>query len=103
MGGKKRTPSVTRKPKSMDMTAGDIRIALLRAGVTQAEIARRVGVSQTAVHRIIEGMNVSHRIRKAISEAINTPLGLIWPSAYLCGGPRKPGRPACKPVERRAA
>lgn|GEM_PF-811163 len=103
MGNRKPTPSITRKPKSMDMSAVDIRLALLRAGVTQAEIARKIGVSQTAVHRIIEGMNVSHRIRKAISEAIDTPLGLIWPSAYLFGGPRKPGRPSCKPVERRAA
>jgi lambda repressor-like predicted transcriptional regulator len=87
----------------MDMGSSDIRIALLHAGVSQALIARRVGVSQTAVHRIIEGKNVSHRIRKAISDAIGIQLERIWPSTYLYGGPNKPGRPASKPVEIRAA
>jgi len=87
----------------MDMNSADIRIAMFRAGISQASIARQVGVSPTAVHRIIEGKNVSHRIRKAISDAVGLQLERIWPSTYLCGGPRKPGRPVSQPVERRAA
>jgi len=81
-----------RKIKNMDPV--EIRIALLRSGVTQSQIARDLGVGQPMVNRVIDGIAVSHRIRKAISDITGIALERLWPDPYLYhGGPRKPGRP----------
>ena len=78
----------------MDMEPVEIQVALARAGVTQAEIARKCDVSRMAVTQIVYGRAVSHTIRTAIAEAINQDIRFIWPSTYIIhGGPRKPGRP----------
>lgn len=83
--------------KIHDMPPQEIKIAMLRHGVTQSGLARDIGVTVPSVHRIIENKNVSHRIRAAIAEAIGKDLKEIWPSTYLYGGgPRKRGRPLCK-------
>jgi lambda repressor-like predicted transcriptional regulator len=78
--------------ENMDPT--EIKIRLIRNGISQAEIARRLNVAPCSVHEVIIGRTVSHRIRVAIAEAIKTDIRLIWPSPYLTeGGPRKKGRP----------
>ena len=77
----------------MDMSPMDIRIAMLRSGVTQMDIARELGVAKTAVYLVIEGKAVSHRIREKISERVKIDIRRIWPSTYMFGGPRKVGRP----------
>ena len=66
-----------------DMTPVEIRVAILRASTTQAEIARRVGCSRAMVCQIIDGKLVSDRIRRAIAEAIRIPVENIWRSYYL--------------------
>lgn len=78
----------------MDMSPMDIRIAMLRSGVTQMDIARELGVAKTAVYLVIEGRAVSNRIREKISERIGIDIRRIWPSTYMFGGPRKAGRPS---------
>jgi lambda repressor-like predicted transcriptional regulator len=81
--------------KISDMSPNEIRIALLRKGVTQSGIARDQGVSAQMVYQVIERKNISHRICEAIGDAIGKDLKEIWPSIYLYGGgPRKPGRPS---------
>lgn len=80
--------------KINDMPPQEIRIELLRRKVSQAALAREIGVKQTSVYRVIEGHIVSHRIREAIAKAAEKDLKEIWPSTYLYGGgARKPGRP----------
>lgn len=88
----------------MDMDPEEIKIALMRAKVTQAEIARKFDVTGAAVTRVISGDSTSRRIREAIAEAINTDIRWIWPSTYVVlGGPRKPGRPKSRQADVRAA
>jgi lambda repressor-like predicted transcriptional regulator len=85
-----------------NMDPKEIKIRLIRNGVTQAEIARQLKVAPCTVCEVINGRTVSHRIRVAIADAIKTDIRLIWPSPYLVeGGPRKKGRPnpANKPCE----
>ncbi|MBI5582523.1 MAG: helix-turn-helix domain-containing protein [Deltaproteobacteria bacterium] len=80
--------------KICDMPPQEIRIALLRRKVSQAALAREIGVNQTSIYRVIEGHVVSHKIREAIAKAAGLDLKQIWPSTYLYGGgPRKRGRP----------
>jgi transcriptional regulator with XRE-family HTH domain len=82
------------KDTSMDMPVVELKIAMLLAGVTQKEIAERVGVTRQAVSLVVNKQYVSHRIRVAIAESLGMDIKRIWPSSYLHGGPRKPGRPA---------
>lgn len=90
---------MTTQLKAMDMTPTDIRIAMLKAGVTQAGIARELGVHKSSILLVIDGRFVSDRIRRKIAERCGLDVARIWPSTYLCGGPRKPGRPFCRPVK----
>ena len=80
-----------------DMTPLDIRVAILRAGKTQAEIARRAAAdgrtcSKEMVRRVIDGHSVSHRVRLAIAEATGIPVETIWRSYYLNYTPGRRGR-----------
>jgi len=90
--------------KIPDMPPNEIRIEMIRKGVTQSGLARDIGVSVQGVHMTIEGKSVSHRVRTAVAEAIGKDLKEVWPSTYLYGGgPRKRGRPVCKGKKTRAA
>lgn len=79
--------------KNMDMSPTEIRVEMLRHNVNQAAIAREVKVSRTTVGKVIDNLTVSDKVRRAIAEAIGMSVERIWPSTYLHGGPRKPGRP----------
>jgi len=77
----------------MDMSPIDIRIALLRKGVTQSNIADKLQVNKSTVSRVVSGHVVSDRVRKAIADSLGTDVRRIWPSTYMFGSPRKKGRP----------
>ncbi|MFB3924888.1 MAG: helix-turn-helix domain-containing protein [Syntrophales bacterium] len=82
------------KNKITDMSPTDIRIALLRRGVTQTDIALEQNVSKAAVYRTIEGKSKSHRLRTAIAEKTGLSIQKIWPSIYLnVKNPPGKGRP----------
>lgn len=82
------------KHNTIDMDPIEIRVELTRNKVTQASIARAMGVTNSAINRVIDGVFVSHRIRRAIADAIKTDINRIWPSTYILGGgPRGRGRP----------
>ena len=77
------------------MSPLEIKIELLRDGVTQADLARTMSVSKPMVNRVTMGKSVSHRVRREIADAIGKDTGRIWPMTYVHnGGPGKPGRPA---------
>lgn len=66
------------------MTPTDIKIELLRAGVSQAVIAQQCDVSRTQVNRVIHDHNcVSDKVRRAIADAIKKDVKEIWPEYYL--------------------
>lgn len=71
-----------------DMTPIEIRVAIIRASTTQAEIARSASkkgrtCSRVTVCRVIDGKIVSDRVRREIAEAIRIPVENIWRSYYL--------------------
>ncbi len=89
-----RPPMINR---SNDMSPTELKIAMMRAGVSQKAIAERLNVSGQAVHLVVYNRATSHRIRKAIAEALGMDLKRIWPSNYLYfDGPRKAGRPSTR-------
>ncbi len=60
-----------------------IKQAIERAGVTQSEIARRCGVTCTAVNRVIWRGDVSDSIRREIARVIVRDVCEIWPDYYM--------------------
>lgn len=71
------TTSATRKhrrtieePAIWGMTPIEIKIALLRRGVSQRDIARKLGVTYTAVSNVINGQGRSRRIEALIKAVI---------------------------------
>ena len=79
--------------KTNDMSPVEIKVALLRAGITQAQIARKTKVHPSHVSRLVEGTKTNDRVRRAIAAAVGIDIKRIWPSIYLYGVARKPGRP----------
>jgi lambda repressor-like predicted transcriptional regulator len=57
----------------------EIKIALMRAGVTQVDIARYVGVAPPNVSKVIAGVIASARVRAAIAKALDMDVKQIWP------------------------
>ncbi|HPN08363.1 MAG TPA: hypothetical protein PLU95_03595 [Syntrophales bacterium] len=77
------------------MTPQEIRIAIYRANLNQAAIARALKVNPCHVTLIIDGKRHSKRVHAAIAEAIGIDKARIWPHLYMIPG-REPkrGRPA---------
>lgn len=61
------------------MNAMDRKILMLRKGITQAEIARRLGVSGATVSLVVSGRMRSRRVEQEIAEALGLPREILWP------------------------
>lgn len=53
--------------------------ALAGVGLTEAALARRIGVSRNTVNLAVLGRNRSPRIRGAIAEAVGQPVTELFP------------------------
>jgi len=60
------------------MTPLDIRIELLRRGVSVRELARQAGVSPTSISNVIHGRLKSRRLRKIVAHAIGRTPEELW-------------------------
>ncbi|MCD8568842.1 MAG: hypothetical protein LRY50_11140 [Geovibrio sp.] len=54
----------------MDKTKA-MKIAMIKAGITQAEIARKLKVDRSAVNLVLHGKGTSKRIEKELQEILN--------------------------------
>ncbi|MFQ5779148.1 MAG: transcriptional regulator [Nitrospiria bacterium] len=61
------------------MDAMDRRIAMLRRGITQARIARELGVSGATVSLVVGGRMKSRRVEEAIADALGISRAVLWP------------------------
>ena len=48
-----------------------MKIAMIRAGVTQTDIARKLKVNRSAVNLVLHGKGKSERIEKELQEILN--------------------------------
>ncbi|MGE5606547.1 MAG: transcriptional regulator [Bacteroidota bacterium] len=60
------------------MTSREIRAHLILNGVKCVDLARQLGVHQTAVTLIITRRENSRRIQEAVAKAINKPFEEVW-------------------------
>jgi lambda repressor-like predicted transcriptional regulator len=80
-----------------NMRPKEIRILLLKADITQAELARELEAQPQLIYHVIMGNIVSDRVRQHIAKRLGIDIKRIWPDPYLSyGGPRKAGRPVCE-------
>lgn len=73
------------------MSPLDIRIELMRRGITLKDIARRAGVSTPTVCKTIRGNSAyrGRRVRPYVAEALGLAVEDIWPDTE---SPRPPAR-----------
>jgi hypothetical protein len=60
------------------MTPEEIRSHLILNGVKNRDIARKLGVNDSAVSLAINGYQNSRRIQEAIAESIHKPFIAVW-------------------------
>ena len=65
------------------MSPVEIKIAMMRKGVSQRELARKLGVTQPTIHHIIYKRAVSARIMPVIAEAIGQDVKYVFPEHFL--------------------
>lgn len=63
----------------MTMTSQDRKAELVRRGVRQAEIARRLGLSKPFVSDVIAGFRRSARVETAVAEALDMDPADVFP------------------------
>lgn len=56
-----------------------IRAEMVRAGVSNAQIAREEQVSTEYVYYVLAQKRFGYRIRRAIARAVNVPVENLWP------------------------
>ena len=61
----------------------EIRKALIDVDISQADLARELGVSYAMISRVIDGYAKSDRVRRHIARRIGIDVKRIWPSTYL--------------------
>lgn len=65
----------------MPMSPLERKVALLRAHITQSEIAREMGVSVSHVSEVLYGRRRSPRIEQAIADALKLPVHDVFEPA----------------------
>jgi len=60
------------------MTPLEIKIELLKAGISLRQLARQEGVSHTAISYTIHGVNKGLRLRQAVAQALGKRVEEIW-------------------------
>ncbi len=61
------------------MTPTEIKIELLKAGINQNQIAKKLGVVPTLVSQVVHGVRPVKRVRQAIADAVGKPIEELWP------------------------
>jgi len=56
-----------------------IKAELVRRGIRQTDIGRRLGVTHSAVNQAITGLTRSRRIREEIARLLALPVSDLWP------------------------
>lgn len=65
------------------MTPAEIRFELDKRKITQASIAVQENVKPISVSRVIDGMIISDKLMRAISQAVEEDHRLVFPEYYL--------------------
>ena len=62
------------------MSRTEIKILMMRKGVTQASIAKTLKIKPVTVCLVIKGVANSRRVKQAIAKALKMRVGNLWPN-----------------------
>jgi len=60
------------------MDAFEIKALMTKCGVSQADIAKRLGITREYVRKVIHGERSTRRVRQAIADALRMPFEEVW-------------------------
>jgi len=60
------------------MDSSEIKGLMKKLGVSQEEIAKKLGITRVYVNRIINGERSTKRVRQAIADALRMPFEEVW-------------------------
>lgn len=63
------------------MTPTEIKVSLLRAGLSQSELAREYGCSPVVVHQVIMGKGQSRPLKRFLAQRLGVPLKKLFPQS----------------------
>ncbi len=66
----------------MTNSAATVKIALMLAGITQAEIADQCGVAPNTVNAVVHGRSRSRKVENRITTATGVSREQLWPQWY---------------------
>lgn len=64
------------------MTPLEIKIAMMKSGITQRQLARELGINHNTVYLVINKGLTSRRIMEAISKAIGIDKSIVFPNKF---------------------
>lgn len=76
-----------------------IRMALLAAGITQAQIAHSCDVTPTTVSAVVHGRGRSAQVERRIAAATGQPLAELWPQWYGAAATQRRRRVRLSPTQ----
>lgn len=76
------------------MTPLEIQFELKKRGVKQKEIARRLGISENTVSRVINQQLISDRVMKEVAKAIGWDHRAVFPRYYYAPAKRSTSKVA---------
>jgi transcriptional regulator with XRE-family HTH domain len=59
----------------------EVKIQMLKKGVTQTDIARQLGIDNSTVSCVINNGRQSRRVKEAIAKAVDVPFDKLWGKA----------------------
>lgn len=86
------------------MKGGDIKKLMILAGISQAEIAERLGITKSLVNHVVSGIRSNQKVRQAIADAVGRSVEELWgdgtqemaqplpPSKVVSGQPLPPSK-----------
>ena len=60
----------------------EIAFELRRRGLSQTDVAMRLGVAHASVNNVIHRRATSYRIASYIAEVLNREVNVLWPGQY---------------------
>lgn len=66
-----------------EMHPADITAALKKAGSSQTQVGRDLGVTQQTVWGVIDGRKKSQRVARHIARTIGVSIHALWPGRYM--------------------
>lgn len=89
-----------REIKTMSLSTGTrIRMALMAAGYTQAQVARACSVEATTVSAVVHGRCRSKRIEERIALLTGLSLAELWPQWHGPDASKRRRRPRMSPTQ----